>query len=282
MPRPYIEFIHSQNLPWKRAGFRSGGVRWKVLSADDETGACTVLIDYPAGWRAAQPFHSLADEEFFVLSGALAVNETAYSRHNYAFLPRGFPRRRMATEHGAQVIVFFSLLPSDMPGEAEPGLYDAARLIERIDTIALAWDQSNIDPNINHLHAARKNLRLSPDGDCRTYLLGGRPHGFPPSGDESLERHPHAEEMFMIAGDMPCSMGVMQTGAYFYRPPNIWHGADCTLAGYLMLMRTPGSNKTISEWSREKHPVTFTPAHAVNVPENLREAAAPPVDQLVY
>jgi quercetin dioxygenase-like cupin family protein len=282
MPRPYIEFIHSQNLEWKRAGFRQGGLRWKVLSADDETGACTVLLDYPAGWRAPRAFHSLADEEFFILNGALAVNGTVYSRHHYAFLPRGFFRETMASESGAQVVVFFSTLPSDMPGEPEPGLYDETRLIVQIDTIALPWDSTNIDPNINHLHAARKNLRLSPDGDCRTYLLGGRPHGFPPSGDEPLERHPHAEEMFMIVGDMPCSMGVMRTGAYFYRPPNIWHGADCTLTGYLLLARTPGTNRTVSEWSDKRHPVTFSPAHRVHVPDGMEAAAAPRPDALVY
>jgi hypothetical protein len=143
-----------------------------------------------------------------------------------------------------------------------------------INTVEQPWDRVGLEGEIAHLQYARKNLRFAPDGKRRTYLLGGMPQGFPADGSR-LEKHPHAEEVFMIAGDMPCSLGVMKAGAYFYRPPEIEHGLDCSLGGFLFIMRTPGSNVTISKWSQELFPVSFTPHHAPELPANHPARGAP-------
>jgi hypothetical protein len=109
------------------------------------------------------------------------------------------------------------------------------------------------------------------------------PQGFPASGSEPLERHPHFEEMFMIYGDMPCSRGIMRAGAYFWRPPGIWHGADCTVSGFLMLMRTPGTNVTVSEWCSKPHPVLLAPTFdPVLPPEVSRASVGPLSDPIDY
>lgn len=285
MARPMIEFLQSQKLDWVAADglFARPGATIKLLSEDDETGASTMLIHYPAGWRIAGPEWCDVDEEFFVLRGRVEVNGQIYGPHHYAYWPRGFVRSDLAAgSDGATLILCQAgraTYRTDI-GQAPP--VDPALLSERVDSFVLPWDRTNMDPNIAHLNAWRKNLRVAPDGSGRTYLLAGLPQGFPASGTEPLERHPHVEEMFMIAGDMPCSLGIMRAGAYFWRPPMIWHGADCTLNGFLLFARTPGSNQTISDWDTKGHPVTLTPEHRPVVPASLRHAATPLDDPVTY
>ncbi|MBY0303875.1 MAG: hypothetical protein K2W86_01805 [Sphingomonas sp.] len=188
--------------------------------------------------------------EIFVLSGSVTVSDTMVGLHGYIYLHEP---QVVHSASGAVLLVFLD------PRAAQ----DDPAII--IDTIHQPWDRSGLEGEIAHLNYARKNLRFSPDGDRRTYLLGGMPHGHPQDGSR-LERHPHAEEMFLIAGDMPCSLGVMTAGAYFYRPPDIWHGLDCTVAGFLIIMRTPGSNATISQWTEDAQPVLIDPPYQPELP----------------
>lgn len=284
MSRPFIEFIQSQRLAWEKGTSVAGrqGVEVKLLSRDAESGASTALLRYPPGWSMTDHWCDV-DEELFLLSGDIALNGRRYTCHHYAYWPAGFIRRNfIAGPSGAMMIACFTGRPrlSDQI-EAAPD-YAAEALVEQLDTFSLRWDQTNMDPNIAHLNAYRKNLRLAPDGGGRTYLLAGLPQGFPASGSEPLERHPHVEEMFMVAGDMPCSLGVMRAGAYFWRPPMIWHGADCTLNGFLLFARTPGSNVTISEWAKDPHPVSMTPKYRPSLPADLAAIAGTVDDPVQY
>jgi hypothetical protein len=271
--RPFVEFLQSQWLSWRSSGWpgRRGELDVKALSRDPDDGSCTVLLRYGPNWRGTlEPIG--ADEEMFVLSGALSRAGTEYLPHDYAFLPAGHGGAVLAGDAGAIVLCCFSAEPRPSPAAD----YDATRLVARVRASELPWDRTHMDPNIEHLNAWRKNLRLDPDGKCRTYLLGGLPDGYPRSGVEPLERHPHCEEMFMVAGDMPCSLGVMRAGAYFWRPPGIWHGADCTRNGFLCFMRTPGTNRTVSEWGAP-HPVRWDPPFAPVLPADLAGVGRAPL-----
>lgn len=256
MGRPFLEFIHSQDLTW-RASPRAPGLFEKELSSDP-AGPATLLLRLPPGWTGR--IGDALAAEMFVLSGACSVGGNALGLHGYAYLPQP---QELQSEDGAVILVFL-----DPPAQAD----DPAIIV---DTLAQPWDRSGLEGEIAHLNYARKNLRFSPDGDRRTYLLGGMPHGHP-AGGARLERHPHAEEMFLVAGDMPCSLGVMTAGAYFYRPADIWHGLDCTIAGFLLIMRSPGSNTTVSEWSEELLPVLLDPPYRPELPDGHPSHTAPP------
>jgi hypothetical protein len=278
--RPYIEFIQSQQLEWTAAPAVFGGAHWKLLSRDEASGAVTALLRFAA--RTTQLAPRLAvDWECFVLQGAASIGELSFATHYYAYLPAGQSLGRLQAPHETILLSFFRGDPQPAPDhQADRDL--AARLIAPVDTTAMRWDSSGMDPNINHLNAARKNLRFAPEGDCRSYLLGGMPQGFPPT-HTPLETHPHVEEFFMVSGDMSVHCGIMRAGAYFWRPPGIPHGRDCTRSGFLLFCRTPGSNRTVSEWSRERYSVSFTPAHRPVLPANLSAAGAAPVpDPIVY
>lgn len=285
MSRPFIEFLQSQLIDWHDDQRRSGrtGVEIKTLSRDDETDAATLLVRYPPGFSGPPVEWCSADEEIFVLNGDITLNGRRYTRHHYAYWPAGFVRRDLtAGPDGATLIVCFSAMPAYLADPEDAPSFEADALVEQLDPFALTWDRTNMDPNIAHLNAWRKNLRLGPNDAGRTYLLAGLPQGFPIDGAEPLERHPHVEEMFMVAGDMACSLGIMQAGSYFWRPPQIWHGADCTINGFLLFARTPGSNRTISEWAGERHPVTFEPVHRPVLPAGMEDAGRPIEDLVRY
>lgn len=246
MSRPFIEFIHTQDIAWKPSAL-GPQTDEKILSRDP-AGPTTRLLRLAPGATTTLTMGLAA--EVFVLTGTLSVSGQDLGYHGYAYLPVA---TSISSRTGATVLAFF-----DPPaGDNDPAIV--------VDTIGQPWDRTGLEGEIAHLNYARKNLRFSPLGDRRTYLLGGMPHGFPSEGAK-LEKHPHAEEMFLIAGDMPCSLGVMTSGAYFYRPPDVWHGLDCTLSGFLMIMRTPGSNVTISRWSDDLLAVSYDPDHAPELP----------------
>ena len=94
MPRPHIEFIQSQALPWARGlyGGARPDVETKILSIDSINAESSALIRYPKGWKQGRAEHLLADEEILVLDGAIEIAGVEYGRHCYAYLPAGYLR----------------------------------------------------------------------------------------------------------------------------------------------------------------------------------------------
>lgn len=241
MARPHIEFIQSQVLPWSEglyAGARQG-VQSKTLSVDGETGAASVIVRYPPGWGQAGPGYLSADEEFFVLEGALEINGQTYGEYGYAHLPAGYPRESFASPEGAVAVTFFSAEPHWSAGEAASGMYDPKRLVAYIDGLNQPYDNDFArmgSDDVNQNGIALKLLREDPYDREQTWLLGAI--AFWPGG--AVEIHPVVEEMFLISGEIIGNFGSMKTGAYFWRPPGERHGPFATGAPTLHLFRAKG------------------------------------------
>jgi quercetin dioxygenase-like cupin family protein len=268
MGRPSIEFVQSQMFEWELTAASAFAevfpdAEAKVLSTDDQTGAQTALVRVQAGWEGPTDIASNTGVEIFVLEGGLQIGGFDLQEHDYLFLPAHLVRGEAHSRTGATLLVF----THDPGAPAQDPIHTRTR--------ALAWDTSNIDPNINHLGVARKNLRLDPKGACRTYLLGGMPQGYAAAMVGRKERHPtHVEEFFVVSGEIRCSMvGIMRKGGYFWRPPGKWHGLDCSPTGFLLFCRTPGSNVTVSEWSEECHPIDPDPPYQPDLPAALAHLA---------
>jgi hypothetical protein len=283
MARPHIEFIQSQRLGWEEA--KPGiipGLLTKMLSFDTDSAESSQLVKIPAGFSRKATEYLPVDEEFFVLKGSVRINDTVYGLHNYAFLPAGFPRSDMQSGEGAELLVFYSGEPAPVPGAPPPGLYDESRLILRLDPFEMKWDRSGQDPGIADLQAWRKIMRLDPAGKCRSFLLAAMPEGIHPAREKAMEWHSYCEEMFLISGDIACHCGVMQPGAYFWRPPGINHGLECSATGFLAFLRIPGSNENINNWV-EKGPVSLTPEHKPYLPPELAHLGVEPSpDPIVF
>jgi hypothetical protein len=228
MPRPHIEFVQHQDLSFQTA---HDGLDAKRLSFDADTGASSGLVRYPAGWRRPGPIHYQADDEFYVLSGDLTISGTTYTEHCYGFLPAGFTQVDASTEAGALVMRWVSDGAAPVPGQ---GLHDERRLVRYLNMFEQPWT-GNFHPQFP-LGAGRKWLRRDPVTTDETWILGT----LPLRNGRRPEKHPVVEEMYLISGELIGPQGVMRPGAYFWRPPEVWHGPYGSKTGCLMLFRTVG------------------------------------------
>lgn len=266
MARPHIEFVQTQNVDWSIAG---NGLAEKVLNADPQSTDATLILRYPAGYSAPARNDAMPAEEYFVLEGSIAIGSRICGLHAYGFLPGGADTPARATKDGATVLIF-----RHAEGDTN-SLADIAERVE-IDTPNMPWDVSTYDPKLNHLRLARKVLRLGPNDSCRTFLLAGMPHGTPEDSELPAETHDHCEEMFMISGSMWAPEGLMQPGAYFFRPPNIVHGPHVSEYGFFQIMRSPMANRIVTHWSDETRPIPIGSAYAPILPEGTPESWARP------
>lgn len=258
MTRPFIEFIQSQALPWE-TGARPD-VDARVLSRDEADGSCSLLLRYPPGWSRTATEHLEADEELFVLAGALEINGRRYRPKCYAHLPAGHTRTGQASPEGAVVLTFFSGEPRATAGA---GTCDGERLVEFVDAFEGEWG-GNFHPRFPP-GAGRKYLRRDPYDGEETWILGTMPLRW----GRRPEKHPVVEEMYLLSGELVGHVGVMRAGAYFWRPPEEWHGPFGSPTGNLMLFRTKGGPLSTVYTSHEV-PFSWEPAHRPILPPELQ------------
>jgi hypothetical protein len=264
MARPHIEWIQAQALPWQEGAIPARPrADAKVLSRDDTTGARSCIIRYPAGYARDAEWLD-ADEEFWVLDGAIEVDGVAYGEHTYAHLPRGMPRSAFASARGATVLTFFSAAPVAQPG-AGPG-FDERRLVRRIAAADNIWDGDFASMGLQSMQATARmrTLRKDPDTGEITYLTATIPFR---QGERS-ERHPVVQEFFLLSGELAGELGVMQAGAYCWRPPMFKHAPYGSWTGTLLIFRSVGGPQT-TEWEDPDEPFTWTPAHKPILPPDL-------------
>jgi hypothetical protein len=258
MARPHIEFVHAQNLAW---AVRPDGAEEKLLNRDPDGTEKTLIVRYPPGFSAGPNPVEAEAEEFLVLDGAIEIDGISRGYHAYGFLPQGSGLGARTTATGTVLLVFRHGRDdrNAIAGIAEP---------IAIETPEMPWDVSTYDPKLSHLRLARKVLRLGPNDSGRTFLLTGMAHGVPAAGTLlASEMHDHAEEMFMLQGAMWAPEGRMGQGAYFYRPPGILHGPHVSETGFLQIMRSPGANAIVTQWSDTPSPLPIGARYAPVLPE---------------
>jgi hypothetical protein len=280
MPRPHLEFVQAQALPWKTLGADSSrpGVEAKALSFDPETRAVTAILRYPAGWTFDRAHHLDSDEELFVLSGALVVEGETYAAGDYAYLPAGFARARMYSPTGAEVLTFYEGPHRNVFAAAPPGLYNERKLILKKSTNAMPWESPR-DPVVAATAAAprRKSLRDDPITGEQTWILAMNADDPAKMTHQRTETHPVVEESFLLDGEISMHCGVMERGAYFWRPPNIEHGPVGTRKGFTAFFRTKGGPLS-TKWSAEAKPIVWDAPYAPALPESLRAKLQPDPD----
>ncbi len=271
MGRPHTEFIHAQDVPWARnvlpAPFNTLDCR--VLSIDAEKGDCSVILKYPAGWRRPGVEHLDAAHELYVLDGALEISGATYGIDNYAYLPAGTSHRDWGTSAGAVVLAFFDAAPRGTAGEGHVKDDPAAPAVPRIDLHEIPWSTDGIDPDVMFLRLAKKVLRHNPKTGDATFVLECGGHTHPKNWRERQLAHPCVEEMFLLSGDIVGERGVMVAGAYFWRPPGLWHGPFGSRGGNQCLIRFLGGHH-VNVWSKDALTFRFDPPHSPVLPPHLR------------
>lgn len=276
MARPHIDFIQAQHLPWQH-GLIEGcrpGLAVKLLSRDDETGAISCLVRYPAGYSRSGPEWLDADEEFWVVDGAIEVDGRHYRENTYAHLARGHVRSAMASHQGAVVLTFFSRPPQAQLGAVPGVFFNPARHVPFVDAADQQWDDDFAALGLGPLAAGGRlrTLRKDPDSGEITYL--GASVAFR-QGARS-ERHPVVQEFFMLAGELMGPYGAMQAGAYCWRPPMIKHAPYGSATGTLIFFRSIGGPQT-TVWEDADQPFSWTSAYRPVLPPELAALAATPL-----
>jgi len=262
--RPWIEFIQSQSLPWQRAVLDQmrPGAEAKILSVDDESGATSLLVRYPKGFRA--PATTLAvDDELLVLHGSLDIGGLRHQPFAYAHLPVGHECGAWESTDGAVVLEFLSGHPELASGRVH---FDARRLVVGVDAMRVPYT-GNFHPEFPP-GAGRKILYQDPISLDTSWLLGTLPLRWA----ERAEVHPTVEEMYLLAGEVHGNRGVMRPGAYFWRPAGKPHGPYGTQTGNLYFFRTKGG-KLSTEYVEPAKPFHWWPAYEPVLPLNLRAYA---------
>lgn len=278
MARAHVEFIQSQALPWRR-GLHGGArddVESRVLSFDAGSGACSVLLRYPAGWRREGPERLAADEELFLIDGDLSINGVTYAPHTYAYLPAGHERREAVSERGAIVLTFFEAEPR--AAESGETFREDGGLVEFIDTHMFEWKAATHDPKIPP-GLLTKTLRIDPDTQDRTWMNSIAPLARPEGFMGPTEWHPVVEEMYQLSGELAGELGIMRAGAYFWRPPDVKHGPYGTRTGYLSFWRSKGG-PLVNYWSDEMYPLSYKAPHAPVLPPEMEKFGRTPWEGL--
>lgn len=263
MARPWIEFVQSQLIAWQREPLDTlrKGVDVKVLSADSETGACSLLVRYPAGFSAAGGALTV-DDEFLVLDGVLDIGGRSYTEMTFAHIPAGFLTGAWSSREATIVLEFFSGTPGRA---AQPFAYDEQRLVLHKNAFDIPYT-GNFHPEFP-LGAGRKMLYQDPQTRDATWLLGTLPLRWA----ERSEVHPTVEEMYLLGGEVHGNRGIMRPGAYFWRPPSVPHGPYGTQTGNLYFFRTKGGDLSTNYVAPEK-PFRWWPHYDAVLPPQLEAA----------
>jgi hypothetical protein len=265
MARPHIDWIQAQVLPWRHDAIAARpGAEAKTLSLDGETGAVSCILRYPPGYALAAEWLA-ADEEFWVLDGAIEVDGVEYGEHTYAHLPRGMPRSSFAAPRGAAVLTFFSAAPVASAGGAGRR-FDERRLVRRLAAADNIWDGDFEAMGLESMRstARMRTLRKDPDTGEITYLTATIAFR---QGERS-ERHPVVQEFFLLSGELAGDLGIMQAGAYCWRPPMVKHAPYGSWTGTLLLFRSIGGPQA-TEWEDPDKPFTWHPPHRPVLPAEL-------------
>ena len=228
MGRPHIEFIHSWEAP--RSVVSDGpftGLERRVLSEDDETGACTALVTVPDGW--AGDLGGIARRsELFCLRGALefgASTGESFGDGWYADVP-AWALPTPVRSAGALLLAMIEEPEAPVPPEG--------RTVIAIDTHERRLELAGPDVPAG---LAIKRLRVDAQRGDWTWIAAGAPGYL----EERAEIHPTVEEAFVLRGDVLLGgRGEMVAGDYFWRPPNVRHGPIYCRSGRVIFFRTKG------------------------------------------
>lgn len=265
--RPHIEFINSKQMPWEYKPIFpiQDNLKYKILSRDYNTYETSLLIKYPPGWKLNNEITLNVDEEFFVLEGAITVNQQKYTESCYGFFPAGYSRKGFSQSEGATVLTFFSEKYKNIRIEDTGNLNN---LVKYVSLYEEGWDTDYVgidSPEIASSGSRKKLLRTDPANGDQSWLMG-----IIPSYQESkVESHPVIQECYITKGEIYGNCGLMVEGSYFWRPRDILHGPYGSKTGCTIFSRAKGG-KLIVDYYDLTQPFQFVENFKPQIPIEYR------------
>ncbi len=266
MTRPHIEFIHTNKMPWTKKDLDPffNSIYYKILSIDKNSNEMTAILKYPQKWKHKNNLSISVDEEMFILSGSVNINNTLLDEGCYAYLPACLPRKNYFSDKGAEVLSFFS---GKITSTKNIKNYNKKQLIEKISLYEDGWDinyEGINSPEIAASGSRKKLLRTDQETGDQTWIMGV----IPSYQEKKVESHPVVQECYILNGEIDGNCGKMLKGSYFWRPRDILHGPYGTKTGCTILSRSKGGKLIVDYYDLDKA-FDFNSKHQVVVPKHL-------------
>ena len=116
MARPALEFFDTEKIPWEPhvvAGKGMDPLQQKILSCDEGTGAVTLMVKYPKGFRQPSLTYHTVIEELYILKGRIMMEGKEYSEGYYAYRPPGMIHGAMEILDNDTVVLIMLSGPMD-------------------------------------------------------------------------------------------------------------------------------------------------------------------------
>lgn len=236
----FVGFVQPDHLYWRPLSL-SGvpAAEFKQLSFDDKTGARTLLVKLPPGWKQAPGYHS-ADLEMFVVDGGIRIGDKPMGRYSYAYYPAGYAHS-FSTEKGATVLEFWSGAPDYVQSAtSKAGSKTDSAINGLIYSDIPTKDPDSLpkfrdEPVMKNSPVHVKLLRRDPGTGEVTWIetIPGGTRVMVGEGKLPLWSSSKSwKEGFLIAGDMTMAeclpqgqaAGAYAPNGYFFRPAGIRHG----------------------------------------------------------
>ena len=255
MARKHIEPFVDREVPFKKMtlpGYKKG-MHYKMLSIDEDTGACTMTVKYDAGYKLP-PGMSYTEYELIITSGAIRYGDDLCTAGYYLRVPAGVHMPAMSVPRGATVMLMYNFAePSFVESDEDHELAMRDQL-----TIIDSYEDLQWMPTISAIYPAvapgclLKILKYDPLTEALSFLYCMTPK----FSQDNISYHDCAEEAYHIWGtSWMMQFGDLPTGGYFWRPPWINHGAFRSELGILAFGRTDSKLHNYFHWNPWSSPI---------------------------
>lgn len=216
--RPHVELVHEGDylLHMAELPHGEGKAVQRNLSYDEEDGSASLRVDFRSDWGRPGGYH-VADTEWFVLEGEIAVGDRKLGKGGYFHAPKGVAMPAVTAEEGTKILLYreygdWGFEPHD---RSRPGAKESLTVL---DTHATEWQDVQIaGPPVGLMI---KMLHRNPETGFYSRLIWAKP-GWT---DHRLAHHPVYEEAYTLGGQMIYNYGDLLPGTYFFRPARVKHG----------------------------------------------------------
>ena len=249
MARKHIEPFVDREVPFRKMtlpGYKKG-MSYKMLSIDEDTGACTMTVKYDAGYKLP-PSMSYTEYEFLILSGSIKYGDEVHTAGYYFRVPAGVHLPAMSVPRGATVMLMYNFAEPSLVESDEDhhlAMRDQLTIIDSYEGMQWAPSSGAIYPAVAP-GCLLKVLKYDPLTEALSFLYCMTPKFW----QDNISYHDCAEEAYHIWGtSWMMQFGDLPTGGYFWRPPWINHGAFRSELGILAFGRTDSKLHNYFHWN---------------------------------
>ena len=247
MTRPQTENLNAFDIEpssWSVPGL-ADGLEVRRLNEDPGTGAISAVIHVPKGWARLESAVCDADQDLFLMEGALEAGDDFLQSGAFSFYPRGVVQPPWTAKEDCTAFVIFDHAPAYAAATASAPDAKTDQTVAALDTWTMDWFDplAASKPSVAfHPGIFVKILRTDPETGTGTHLAGLMPGWF----QEGIEIHPVREESIIISGDVNIATVdgkpgyTCRVGSYYSRPPGIPHGPLSSKNGNVGLVHTEG------------------------------------------